>query len=75
MAIPVSLTPGLVYDAILANWLFPEKPPGVILSGDQSRLGLTMDSINDLKGNPGISGLHIYVGTNISEIDYFLGLL
>jgi len=30
-----------------------------------------MDSIIKLKGNPGISGLHIYVGTNISELDYF----
>jgi len=50
----------------------PRKTIGGFFIGDQSRLGLTMDSINNLKGNPCISGLHIYVGTNISEIDYFL---
>jgi diaminopimelate decarboxylase len=48
------------------------KTTGGYFIGNQSRLGLTLDSINSLKGNPGISGLHIYVGTNISEINYFL---
>ncbi len=50
----------------------PRKTTGGYFIGSQSRLGLTIDSINSLKGNPGITGLHIYVGTNISEIDYFL---
>jgi diaminopimelate decarboxylase len=50
----------------------PRKTIGGYFIGNQSRLGLTMDSINNLKGNSCISGLHIYVGTNISEIDYFL---
>ena len=50
----------------------PRKTTGGYFIGKQSRLGLTMDSIKSLKGNPGIKGLHIYVGTNISEIEYFL---
>lgn len=40
--------------------------------GKESRLGFTIDSISKLKGNPNISGLHIYVGTNITDINYFI---
>ena len=40
--------------------------------GKESRLGFTIDEIHKLKGNPNILGLHIYVGTNIFDIDYFL---
>lgn len=40
--------------------------------GKESRLGLTLDTINKLEGNPNISGLHIYVGTNITDINYFI---
>ncbi|MBN1790979.1 MAG: hypothetical protein JW830_10820 [Bacteroidales bacterium] len=56
----------------IGELVIPRKTTGGYFIGNQSRLGLTMDSINNLKGNPCISGLHIYVGTNISEIDYFL---
>jgi diaminopimelate decarboxylase len=56
----------------IGELVVPRKTAGGYFIGNQSRLGLTIDSINNLKGNPGISGLHIYVGTNISEIGYFL---
>jgi len=56
----------------IGELVVPRKTTGGYFIGNQSRLGLTMDSINSLKGNSLISGLHIYVGTNISEIDYFL---
>jgi len=56
----------------IGELVIPRNTTGGYFIGNQSRLGLTMESVNSLKGNPGISGLHIYVGTNISEIDYFL---
>jgi diaminopimelate decarboxylase len=56
----------------IGELVIPKKTTGGYFIGNQSRLGLTIDSINILKGNPGITGLHIYVGTNISEIDYFI---
>ena len=40
--------------------------------GKESRLGLTLDELRSLSGNPGIAGLHTYVGTNILDIGYFL---
>lgn len=40
--------------------------------GNESRLGFTMEAINSIKGDPNIKGLHIYVGTNITDINYFL---
>jgi diaminopimelate decarboxylase len=39
--------------------------------GENSRLGLSLDSIEKLKGNANINGLHVYVGTNITDVDYF----
>jgi len=56
----------------IGELVVPRNTTGGYFIGNQSRLGLSMDSINSLKGNPGIAGLHIYVGTNISEINYFL---
>jgi len=56
----------------IGELVVPRKTNGGYFIGKQSRMGLTMDEINSLKGNPCISGLHIYVGTNISEIDHFL---
>lgn len=40
--------------------------------GKESRLGLSTDEICSLQGDPGISGLHTYVGTNILDVGYFL---
>ncbi len=41
--------------------------------GKNSRLGLTIPEIFSLQGERQIAGLHIYVGTDISDMDYFLG--
>jgi diaminopimelate decarboxylase len=56
----------------IGELVVPRKTNGGYFIGKQSRMGLTMDEIRSLKGNACISGLHIYVGTNISEIDHFL---
>ena len=40
--------------------------------GNESRLGLSPIEIRLLKGNSVIEGLHLYVGTNIMDIDYFI---
>lgn len=39
--------------------------------GEKSRLGFSPSSIEKLKGNNKINGLHIYVGTNITDVEYF----
>jgi len=56
----------------IGEMVVPKKTLAGYFIGKESRLGLTMDEIDKLKGNPNVSGLHIYVGTNIIEIDYFL---
>ena len=56
----------------IGELVVPKKTNGGYFIGNQSRMGLTMEAINNLKGNPSIRGLHIYVGTNISEINHFL---
>lgn len=40
--------------------------------GKESRLGLTMEEIEEISGHPAISGLHSYLGTDILDIDYFM---
>jgi diaminopimelate decarboxylase len=40
--------------------------------GNESRLGFNITEIKDLKGDPFIIGLHLYVGTYIFEIDYLI---
>ncbi len=49
----------------------PKKTTAGYFIGEKSRLGLSLDSIEKLKGNTNINGLHVYVGTNITELDYF----
>lgn len=56
----------------IGDLMVPQKTTGGYFIGKESRLGLTLGSINTLKGNPNIKGLHIYIGTNISETAYFL---
>lgn len=56
----------------IGELVVPRKTNGGYFIGKQSRMGLNIDEIDSLKGNPCITGLHIYVGTNISEIDHFL---
>lgn len=52
--------------------VIPRQTTGGCFIGNESRLGLTPDALIQLKENPFIDGLHMYVGTNISEIDYFM---
>lgn len=40
--------------------------------GRESRLGLCLDEVRSLAGNPMISGLHLYIGTDIFDVNYFL---
>ena len=40
--------------------------------GKESRLGFTIEEIEELRGNPAISGLHSYLGTDILDIEYFM---
>lgn len=40
--------------------------------GKESRLGFTVDEIYEQKNNPNIQGLHMYVGTDIMDINYFM---
>ncbi len=56
----------------IGELVVPKKTLAGYFIGKESRLGLTIDEIDELKGNPNISGLHIYVGTNIIDINYFL---
>jgi len=66
---------------------FPEKPFGIRCNlgtmvtpikthasyfiGEESRLGFTPEEIRAQKGNKNIIGLHLYVGTDILNYDYF----
>ena len=68
------------------NKLFPEAKTGIrcniegtitphqthagFFIGKESRLGFTHKEILEQKGNPSISGLHLYAGTDIFDIDY-----
>lgn len=67
--------------------LFPDKPVGIRCNlgrmvtpiktlasyfiGEESRLGFSPEEINNQKGNKNIIGLHLYVGTDILNYDYF----
>lgn len=68
--------------------LFPGKPIGIRCNvgekvdphsthagyfiGKESRLGFTMEEIYMIENNEIIKGLHLYVGTDIFDIDYFI---
>jgi diaminopimelate decarboxylase len=56
----------------IGELIVPKKTLAGYFLGKHSRLGLTPEVITRLKGNPHISGLHIYVGTNITDINYFI---
>jgi diaminopimelate decarboxylase len=67
--------------------LFPDRPVGIRCNlgrmvkpietvasyfiGEESRLGFTPNEICRLEGDPDVSGLHLYVGTDILNYDYF----
>jgi diaminopimelate decarboxylase len=68
--------------------LFPGEPVGIrcnigdvvtphathagVFLGKDSRLGFTLDEIEQIADKSFIKGLHLYVGTDIFEIDYFI---
>ncbi len=56
----------------IGNLIEPRKTRAGYFLGKASRLGLSIDEMRTLKGNPNVKGLHIYVGTDIMEIDYFM---
>lgn len=67
--------------------LFPDQPVGLRCNigdlvepratragyflGRESRLGLDPDELQAFRGDTRISGLHIYVGTDLLDLDYF----
>jgi len=68
--------------------LFPEKSGGIRVNigdevkpfstragffiGKESRLGFNMQDINMIKDKSKIKGLHLYVGTDVFDINYFI---
>jgi len=56
----------------IGELVVPKKTIAGYFIGKKSRLGFSVNEIYKLKGDPAISGLHIYVGTNILDINYFL---
>ncbi|MBU1070480.1 hypothetical protein KJ975_13010 [Myxococcota bacterium] len=49
----------------------PRKTRSGYFLGKDSRLGLDLSELEALAGNPFIEGLHLYLGTDIMELDYF----
>lgn len=50
----------------------PKQSRGGYFIGKESRLGLSIKEIESLKGNTQINGLHLYAGTDIIDISYFI---
>lgn len=49
----------------------PRKTRGGYFLGPESRLGLSIDEIQDQAGSERICGLHLYLGTDIQDLEYF----
>ncbi len=68
--------------------LFPESPVGIrcnigdkiepkvthagVFLGHLSRLGFTLSEIEEVAGDPLVTALHLYAGTDIQDVDYFM---
>jgi diaminopimelate decarboxylase len=50
----------------------PQYTHGGYFIGSESRLGFTLDEIYDIKDKAFINGLHLYVGTDLFDVDYFM---
>jgi diaminopimelate decarboxylase len=48
-----------------------KKTRGGYFIGRESRLGMTPEELLTLSGERRVTGLHLYVGTDITDIDYF----
>lgn len=55
----------------IGAYVTPKQTHAGYFIGRESRLGLTLEEITELKGDEVIKGLHIYVGTDILDVDYF----
>ena len=68
-----SLFPGTKFGirCNIGSLLETQATHGGIYIGKGSRLGLSPDEIKSLSGNSNVAGLHLYLGTNIKEIEYF----
>lgn len=49
----------------------PRKTRSGYFLGRDSRLGLDLDELESLYGDPLIEGLHLYLGTDIVDLDYY----
>ncbi len=49
----------------------PRRTRGGYFLGPESRLGLSVDEIRQLVGDPRVRGLHLYLGTDINDLAYF----
>lgn len=49
----------------------PRKTHGGYFLGPESRLGLSVEEIQALAGTDKIRGLHLYLGTDIQDLEYF----
>ncbi len=49
----------------------PRRTRGGYFLGPESRLGLSVDEIRGLEGDARVSGLHLYLGTDINDLAYF----
>ncbi len=49
----------------------PRKTHGGYFLGRDSRLGLDLHELESLHGDPLIEGLHLYLGTDIVDLDYY----
>ncbi len=56
----------------IGNLIKPKKTRAGYFLGKASRLGLNVPEMKSLKGNPKVMGLHLYVGTDIMDVDYFI---
>ena len=50
----------------------PRNTRGGFFIGKESRLGLSLEEISQLEGNDKVIGLHLYAGTDIMDLIYFL---
>ncbi len=55
----------------IGDLVTPRETRGGYFLGKESRLGLTVEEIQSLEGDERINGLHVYVGTDIVDVDYF----
>ncbi len=56
----------------IGDLVTPRKTRGGYFVGPESRLGLSIDEIKGLQGSERICGLHLYLGTDIRDLEYYV---